>query len=62
MNFSRHLVTFLFLAAALFCYTLALPAGGMLLLICGLSLELIFWYRLSRSLRQRQSVSKADHS
>ena len=58
MNPGHHLLTFLFLAAALFCYTQALPAGGTLLLICGLLLELIFWYRLSRTFRQKQSEDK----
>ncbi len=54
MKFSRYLLTFLFLAAALFCYTQALPVGGTLLLVCGFLLELIFWYRISRTLKHRQ--------
>ncbi|MAR01419.1 MAG: hypothetical protein CMI00_12885 [Oceanospirillaceae bacterium] len=54
MTFSHHLLSILFLIAALACYTVALPAGGTFMLLCGVILEVIFWYRISRSIRIRK--------
>lgn len=44
----RHVVTGLFLLAALACYAVSFAAGVVLFLAVGVAFELVFWVRLFR--------------
>lgn len=44
----RHVITGMFLVAALACYAAGFGAGGFVLLAVGFVFELVFWGRLFR--------------
>lgn len=44
----RHVITGLFLLAALACYAMSFVAGAFLFVSVGFVFELVFWVRLSR--------------
>lgn len=47
-SFKRFIFTALCLLAAISCYLFGVPAGGVLFLILGFVLEVIFWTRVFR--------------